>query len=87
MWREGDACDVEITDYHWEGRASGVDDPSFFQDSTGQGEGAVEAAYLPAKKLPNPKIKDGAVWIPYRLITRGSQKELLNRYESERGCI
>ena len=45
-----------------------------FQDPKGQGEGAVEAAYLMTKGLPNPKVKDGAIWIPYQLVTGANYK-------------
>jgi inositol transport system substrate-binding protein len=48
-----------------------------FQDAKGQGEGAIEAAYLMAKRLPNPKVKDSAIWIPYQLITRANYKTFM----------
>ena len=41
-----------------------------FQDPVGQGEEAVNAAYLLVKKQPNPKLVDGNIWIPYQKITK-----------------
>ena len=52
-------------------------DCTVFQDPKGQGEGSVEAAYLMAKGLPNPKIKDGAIWIPFQLVTRANYKTFM----------
>jgi inositol transport system substrate-binding protein len=48
-----------------------------FQDPKGQGEGAVEAAYLLAKRLPNPRVKDGAIWVPYKLVTKANYKSFM----------
>jgi inositol transport system substrate-binding protein len=48
-----------------------------FQDPKGQGEGALEAAYLMAKKLPDPRIKDDAIWIPYRLVTKTNYRDFI----------
>jgi len=48
-----------------------------FQDPKGQGEGAIEAAYLLAKKLPNPNVRDGAIWIPYQLITKENYRNFM----------
>ena len=50
---------------------------SVYQDPKGQGEGAIEAAYLLAKKQPNPKVKDGTIWIPYQLITKANYKSFM----------
>ena len=42
-----------------------------FQDPVGQGEKAVNAAYLMAKKQHNPDVTDGnKIWIPYQPITK-----------------
>ncbi len=41
-----------------------------FQDPVGQGEEAVNAAYLLVKKEPNPKVVDGNIWIAYQRSTR-----------------
>jgi inositol transport system substrate-binding protein len=46
-----------------------------FQDPVGQGDCAVEGAYLAAKKQPNPKAKGDIVWIPYQKITPANYKQ------------
>ena len=46
-----------------------------YQDPVGQGEGAVESAYLAAKKQPNPRAKDDVIWIPYQKITPANYKQ------------
>jgi inositol transport system substrate-binding protein len=48
-----------------------------FQDGFGQGEEAVEAAYLLAKKQPNPKVVDGNIMIPYQPVTKENYKSFL----------
>ena len=48
-----------------------------FQDGFGQGEEAVEAAYLLAKKQPNPKVVDGNIMIPYQPVTKENYKQFL----------
>jgi inositol transport system substrate-binding protein len=48
-----------------------------YQDPVGQGEGALEAAYLMAKHMPNPKIKDGVIWIPYVPITKANYRSFM----------
>jgi inositol transport system substrate-binding protein len=48
-----------------------------FQDPVGQGEEAVNAAYLMVKKEPNPKLVDGNVWIPYQKITKENYKSFM----------
>ncbi|MBV9489420.1 MAG: sugar ABC transporter substrate-binding protein [Verrucomicrobia bacterium] len=53
-----------------EAMARGELNNTVFQDPVGQGEKAVNAAYLLAKKQPNPDIKDGKIWIPYQPITK-----------------
>src|SRR5215471_21307984 len=45
-----------------------------FQDPVGQGEEAISAAYLLAKKEPNPKVVDGKIWIPYQRVTKENYK-------------
>src|SRR5215470_15716084 len=50
-----------------------------FQDPVGQGEGALEAAYLMVKKQPNPKAKDDVIWIPYQRITKANYKEYMKK--------
>jgi len=50
-----------------------------FQDPVGQGEGALEAAYLMAKKQPNPKVKNDIVWIPYQKITKENYKTFMKK--------
>jgi inositol transport system substrate-binding protein len=48
-----------------------------FQDPVGQGEESVNAAYLLAKKQPNPKVVDGKIWIPYQRVTKENYKSFL----------
>src|ERR1700722_11441925 len=48
-----------------------------FQDPVAQGEEAVNAAYLLAKKEPNPKMVDDNVWIPYQKITKENYKSFM----------
>lgn len=50
-----------------------------FQDPVGQGEGALEAAYLLVKKQPNPKVKDDVIWIPYQKITKENYKTFMKK--------
>jgi inositol transport system substrate-binding protein len=48
-----------------------------FQDPVGQGVESINAAYLLAKKQPNPKVVDGKIWIPYQRVTKENYKEFL----------
>ena len=48
-----------------------------FQDGFGQGEEAVEAAYLLAKKQPNPKVVDGNIMIPYQPVIKENLKSFM----------
>ena len=48
-----------------------------FQDPVGQGEEAVNAAYLLVKKEPHPKVVDGIIWIPYQKITKENYKTFM----------
>jgi inositol transport system substrate-binding protein len=48
-----------------------------FQDPVGQGEEAVNAAYLMVKKEANPKVVDGKIWIPYQKITKENYKQYM----------
>jgi inositol transport system substrate-binding protein len=50
-----------------------------YQDPVGQGEGAVEGAYLAAKKQPNPRAKDDIIWIPYQKITKANYKQFMKK--------
>jgi inositol transport system substrate-binding protein len=50
-----------------------------FQDPVGQGEGALEAAYLLVKKQANPKVKDDTIWIPYQRITKENYKQYMKK--------
>jgi len=50
-----------------------------YQDPVGQGEGAVEAAYLAAKHKPNPRVKDDIIWIPYQKITKDNYKSFMKK--------
>jgi len=48
-----------------------------FQDGFGQGEEAVNAAYLAVKKEPNPKVVDGSILIPYQPVTKENYKSFM----------
>ncbi len=48
-----------------------------FQDPVGQGEEAVNAAYLLVKKESNPKVVDGNIWIPYQKVTKENYKSFM----------
>ena len=48
-----------------------------FQDPVGQGEEAVNAAYLLVKKQPNPKAVDDNIWIPYQPVTKENYKSFM----------
>lgn len=48
-----------------------------FQDPVGQGQEAVNAAYLMVKKEPNPKVVDDRIWIPYQPVTKENYKSFL----------
>jgi inositol transport system substrate-binding protein len=48
-----------------------------FQDPVGQGEEAVNAAYLLVKKQSNPKVVDGNIWIPYQKVTKENYKQFM----------
>jgi inositol transport system substrate-binding protein len=50
-----------------------------YQDPVGQGEGAVEGAYLAAKKQSNPKVKNDIIWIPYQKITKDNYKSFMKK--------
>jgi len=48
-----------------------------FQDPVGQGEEAVNAAYLLVKKEPNQKVVDGNIWIAYQPINKENYKSFM----------
>ncbi len=48
-----------------------------FQDPVGQGEEAINAAYLLVKKETNPKVVDGNIWIPYQKVTKQNYKDFM----------
>ena len=48
-----------------------------FQDPVGQGEEAVNAAYLLVKKEPDPKVVDGNIWIAYQPINKENYKSFM----------
>src|SRR6202048_1242192 len=48
-----------------------------FQDPVGQGNEAVNAAYLLVKKEPNPKVVDDNIWIPYQPVTKENYKTFM----------
>jgi inositol transport system substrate-binding protein len=60
-----------------ESMAKGELNNTVFQDPVGQGEEALQAAYLLAKKESNPKVVDGNVWIPYQKITKENYKSFM----------
>jgi inositol transport system substrate-binding protein len=50
-----------------------------FQDPVGQGEGAVEGAYLAAKHQANPRAKADVIWVPYQKITKENYKSFMKK--------
>jgi len=50
-----------------------------FQDPVGQGEGAIEGAYLVAKHESNPRAKSDVIWIPYQKITKENYKSFMKK--------
>jgi inositol transport system substrate-binding protein len=50
-----------------------------YQDPVGQGEGAIEGAYLAAKHQPNPHAKSDVIWIPYQKITKANYKSFMKK--------
>src|ERR1700739_4835952 len=48
-----------------------------FQDPVGQGDEAVNAAYLMVKKEAHPKLVDGVIWIPYQKVTKENYKTFM----------
>ncbi len=50
-----------------------------YQDPVGQGEGAIEGAYLAAKHQPNPRAKNDIIWIPYQKITKDNYKQFMKK--------
>jgi inositol transport system substrate-binding protein len=57
--------------------AKGELNNTVFQDPVGQGQEAVNAAYLLVKKEPNPKVADGIIWIPYQPVTKENYKSFM----------
>jgi ABC-type sugar transport system substrate-binding protein len=60
-----------------ESMAKGELNNTVFQDPVGQGDEAVNAAYLMVKKEPNPKVVDGGIWIPYQPVTKENSKSFM----------
>ena len=60
-----------------ESMAKGELNNTVFQDPVGQGDEAVDAAYLMVKKQPNPKVVDGIIWIPYQPVTKENYKSFM----------
>src|ERR1700726_725861 len=60
-----------------ESMAKGELNNTVFQDPVGQGDEAVNAAYLMVKKESNPKIVDGNIWIPYQPVTKENYKTFM----------
>jgi inositol transport system substrate-binding protein len=57
--------------------ANGELNNTVFQDPVAQGEESVNAAYLMAKKEPNPKVVDDKIWIPYQKVTKDNFKSFM----------
>ena len=57
--------------------AKGELNNTVFQDPVGQGNEAVNAAYLLVKKEPNPKVVDDTIWIPYQKVTKENYKSFM----------
>src|SRR5580693_5454861 len=60
-----------------ESMAKGELNNTVFQDPVGQGDEAINAAYLMVKKEPNPKVVDGVIWIPYQPVTKANYKTFM----------
>jgi len=60
-----------------ESMAKGELNNTVFQDPVGQGDEAVNAAYLLVKREPNPKVVDDNVWIPYQPVTKENYKSFM----------
>jgi inositol transport system substrate-binding protein len=60
-----------------ESMAKGELNNTVFQDPVGQGDEAVNAAYLMVKKEPNPKVVDDNIWIPYQPVTKENYKSFM----------
>lgn len=54
-------------------------DMTVFQDAAGQGAHGIEAAYLAARKQPNPRLEDGVVWIPYVKVTKDNFQSFVKK--------
>ncbi len=50
-----------------------------YQDPVGQGDGAVEAAYLAARHQPDKHAKDDVIWVPYQKITKANYKSFMKK--------
>jgi inositol transport system substrate-binding protein len=48
-----------------------------FQDPVGQGQEAVEAAYMIVKKQSDPKVVNDRIWIPYQRVTKENYKSFM----------
>jgi inositol transport system substrate-binding protein len=60
-----------------ESMAKGELNNTVFQDPVGQGDEAVNAAYLMVKKEPDPNVVDGVIWIPYQKVTKENYKSFM----------
>jgi len=60
-----------------ESMAKGELNNTVFQDPVAQGQESVNAAYLLAKKEPNPKVADDKIWIPYQPVTKENFKSFM----------
>ena len=72
-------CGVDGSDDALAAMDKGELDCTVFQDPKGQAEEGMNAAYLMALGQPNPKVKDGIIWVPYQLVTRENYKNFMKR--------
>jgi len=72
-------CGVDGTDDGLTAVDKGELDCTVFQDPKGQAEEGMNAAYLMALGKPNPKVKDGIIWVPYQLVTKANCKSFMKR--------
>src|ERR1700758_1506887 len=57
--------------------AKGELNNTVFQDPVAQGQESLYAAFLMAKKQPDPKVVDGKIWIPYEKVTKENYKQYM----------
>jgi len=72
-------CGVDGSDDALASMDKGELDCTVFQDPKGQAEEGMNAAYLMALGKPNPKVKDGIIWIPYQPVTKANYKSFMKK--------